>query len=160
MHHFNIQIKILVFWVTGEHTYTSVSLCLFLPINPLWVCCFTVLLERDDYSGGGCIYGRTRWGPPPGQWARLYFLLEQIEFVSKKGFSHYSSGAGICYTMDYSLNVLSIHLFAVRTKWLNITRNWRGWPEDKPLCSKLKTPPVFLWQNWFDQITYALLFLM
>lgn len=44
--------------------------------------------------------------------------------------------------MGNSLNVLSVHLLAARTRWLNITGSWQDWPEDRPLCSKLRTAPA------------------
>lgn len=45
--------------------------------------------------------------------------------------------------------------FAVRTKWLNITRNWKGWPEDRPLCSKLETSTPLYFSNYMFLIQYC-----
>lgn len=103
-------------------------------------------LRRDDYSGevtGMHLQERER-----GATARTRSVLPAradsvCVSVSKKGGSHDSLRCrNVSLFMGYSLNVLSVDLLAARTKWLNITRSWRGWPEDRPLCSKLKATAV------------------
>lgn len=144
MHRSNIQITITVFMVCG---WGHAHICQSLPINPQWVCSFTLLFKKAWLQWGSDWDAFAAEGEGRAT-ARTHSVLPARAdsvclCVSKKGSSHDSLCCwNVALFMGYSLNVLSVDPLAARTKWLNITRSWRGWPEDRPLCSKLKATPV------------------
>lgn len=122
-------------WV---HPYRFVSL--FTSVRLLWVFSITVLLKIITVGI---------------KWDAFVWLVDKAisRPVGQTKFSAWADRIWVtkgpltttpqwqqCITCDGLLIKCFILLSTVRTEWFNITRNWRDWPEDKPLYSKLSKP--------------------
>lgn len=139
IHQFNIQIKITVLWCMVEHMNTSVAPCLFLSIKLQWVCSLAMLLKGMITVGSKCdaFAGEVDESHQQASRPDCIFCMSRQNMCQRKGPLSIPLWVE-CVTLDGLFIKCFIYSFAVRTKWLNITRNWRDWPEDKPLCSKFK----------------------
>lgn len=135
----------IVLCCLGELMNTSVSLCLFLSVKPQWVCSLAMLLKEMITVGSkwDAFAGEVDESHQQASRPDCIFCMSRQNVCQRKGPLTIPLWLE-CVTLDGLFIKCFIYPFAVRTTWLNITRNWRDWPEDKPLCSKFKTTIVWL----------------